>query len=273
MTIGPDARLVFAVLASVGLHTAALLPIRAPSAVSIATPLPQAFLNARLQVQAANLLEVIPDAPIISPVTIPVAAEALSQASGDTAKTVEPITMAPGPRSDDPHPGIAKPPPAPPQSSGEEQGQMRPGVRVALPDEVQVRVHLHKKGAEDNPNEVLQLESGKYFYFNAPQLKETARPLADAKPHYPTAKLEFPHGAVSLMLLIDDKGKLEKVTVLCANPAFESSALASIRDMQFGVARDANGPVKSYMMVDFGYGVGAPCGRVPNNLQLDKRPG
>ncbi|HTE15612.1 MAG TPA: energy transducer TonB [Burkholderiales bacterium] len=165
------------------------------------------------------------------------------------------------------------PSPAPPQSSGEQDGQRRPGVRVATPDEVKVRVVLYSAGAEDNPNEVMETGTGKYVYFNAPRLKQNAHPIADAKPHYPVAKLDYPHGAVTLLLQIDEEGKLEKTSVLCANPAFTESAIASIRDMRFAAAREAAGPVKSYMMVEFGYGIGAPCGPLPHNLQLGKRPG
>ena len=276
MTMSPGARLAFAIVASAGIHTVALLPVKAPSAPSIATPLPQAFLSVRLRAQAAPLVDVIPDAPPRSPLAAPVVTDALPQMSSDTSKADDrPLVLLAQPAIDLQSNRVANavPAPAPPQSSGEQQGQARPGVRAALPDEVQVRVRLYEKNSEENPSEVMQLESGKYIYFNAPQLKETAHPLTDAKPQYPTAKLDFPHGAVSLLLLIDEKGKLEKATVLCANPAFEASALASVRDMQFGAATDANGPVKSYMMVDFGYGAGAPCGPLPHNLQLDKRPG
>jgi hypothetical protein len=146
-------------------------------------------------------------------------------------------------------------------------------VRIALPDEVKVRVRLYDVKSDENPTEVMELPTGKYVYFNAPRLKQTSHPLADAKPLYPTQKLDYPHGAVQLLLLIDEEGKLEKTAVACANPAFEESAIESVRHMRFGTARDANGPVKTYMMVEFGYGLGAPCGRLPHNLQLQKSPG
>jgi TonB family protein len=81
--------------------------------------------------------------------------------------------------------------------------------------------------------------------------------------------VDYPHGAVMLLLFIDQEGKLENTSVVCANPAFEESALASIRDMRFSPAWDANGPVKSYMVVEFSYGTGAPCGPLPHNLKLN----
>jgi len=52
--------------------------------------------------------------------------------------------------------------------------------------------------------------------------------------------------------------------VLCAAPAFEQSALESLRGMKFEPARGNDGPVKSYLLVDFAYGRGFPCPSAPN---------
>ncbi len=144
-----------------------------------------------------------------------------------------------------------------------------------------VLVRRYDAQPDENLKATIDLASGKYFYFNAPQLDQTARPLEDIRPYYPAKPIDYPHGAVILLLLIDEEGKLEKTAVECANPAFEDSAIASMRHMRFAPARDANGPVKSYMRVEFSYGLGAPCGRLPHNLpnqnlpnfQLNKRPG
>ena len=114
----------------------------------------------------------------------------------------------------------------------------------------------------------MALDSGKYFYFNAPILKQPTQPLIDAHIHYPTTTLRHPHGAMVLLVFINEQGELEKASTLCANPAFEDSARASIQGMKFVPARDATGPVKSFMIVEYSYGSGAPCGPLPPTLLL-----
>jgi outer membrane biosynthesis protein TonB len=274
MQLGNHGKLGIAVVASMGLHAAVLMPLKAPMGPQIATPLPQAFLSASLWQAPAPLA-----APEITPVRSPLAFKppepSLREPPAEPVALRQPEmqTRRSEPDSAEKPAAPLKPTPPPPQSSGEQDGQNRPGVRVATPDEVKVRVHLYKKDADDNPNEVMDTGSAKYIYFNAPRLKQSAQPIDDAKPHYPTGKLDYPHGAVTLMLQIDEAGKIEKTSVLCAQPAFKDSALASIREMRFEPAREASGPVKSYMFVDFAYGIGAPCGPIPHNLVSGKRPG
>lgn len=257
-----------------GLHAALLMPLKAPQGPQIATPLPQAFLSARLLKAPAPIA-----APELKPMSSPLAFKlpepSLPELHPEPVALPQPAMSArrAEPDSAEKPAALLKPSAPPPQSSGEQDGQNKPGVRVATPDEVKVRVHLYKKGSDDNPNEVMDTGSAKYVYFNAPRLKQSAQPIEDAKPHYPMSKLDYPHGAVTLMLQIDEGGKIEKTSVLCAQPAFRESALASIRDMRFEPAREASGPVKSYMFVEFGYGIGAPCGPIPLNLVSGKRPG
>ena len=71
-------------------------------------------------------------------------------------------------------------------------------------------------------------------------------------------------GAVLLQLLINERGGLDHVDVVCAAPAFEQSAVESMRGMKFRPARDKHGPVKSYMWVEIAYGRGYPCASVPD---------
>lgn len=266
-------KLAIAIALSASLHAAVLLPVKATRGPQIATPRPQAFLSARLMANPAPL----PEVPA-TPVSTPLADEPKEKHSPAQPEAVRHRSEAFAPPLDvnKPQPTSAAaattPPPAP-QSSGEHEGQSRPGVRVAKPEEVKVRVVLYAAGAEDNPNEIMDTADGKYVYFNAPRLKQKTHPIADATPHYPSAKLDSPHGAVMLLLQIDEAGKLEKTSVLCAHPAFRDSAMASIKDMRFGPAIDSTGPVKSYMIVEFGYGVGSPCGPPPHNLVSGKRPG
>lgn len=271
MILGQTNKLAIAIAGSAALHAAILFPMHALTGPQISAPTPQAFLSAQLLAASAPLPE-----QAGSPANTPLAHEPQHRTApaqlGDSLTADAPPTRLDPTRADPVIQHSAAMPP-PPQSSGEAEGQNRPGVRVAKPDEVKVRVIRYASGADDNPNEVMETANGKYVYFNAPRLKQSAHPIADTRPHYPLAKMEYPHGAVTLLLQIDENGLLEKTSVMCANPAFQESAIASIKDMRFGPAIDSTGPVRSYMIVEFAYGVGAPCGPLPHNLQLGKRPG
>jgi TonB family protein len=118
--------------------------------------------------------------------------------------------------------------------------------------------------ADQNPSDTVLVQGKTYVYFKSPSLLRAAQPLDDTKPHYPARKPDYIHGAVQLRLLIDEAGKLERVVVLCSNPTFEKSALASIEHMRFTPAQSVSGPVPSYMVVEFGYGRGFPCTTVPD---------
>lgn len=150
------------------------------------------------------------------------------------------------------------------QSSPNSGKQTTDGVRLALLDEVSVRVHLLNYEGGQKPKDSIEIQGKTYRYFKAPSLKQAAKPIEDAKPHYPAQKPEYLNGAVILQLLIDEDGNLEQVVVVCSNPKFEKSAVASIEKMRFLPAQNANGPVKSYMVVEFGYGRGYPCAPVPD---------
>jgi len=51
---------------------------------------------------------------------------------------------------------------------------------------------------------------------------------------------------------------------VCAAPPFERSARESVAGLRFQPALAKEGPVKSYMLVEFGYGKGLPCSRMPD---------
>ncbi len=257
MIIGNPARLTLAVAASAAIHTALLLPVKVPSGPYVSTPFAHSLLNVRLRTDATPLA--LPQEAPTTHSTTPIAGRGTDASS--TRSDADPRASV-----------VARATTAPAHSSSEQEVAARPGVRMALPDEVKIYVRRYDAKAEDNPNEVIDVGATKYFYFNAPQLRQTAHPLADASPHYPTKKLDYPHGAVILLLFIDEQGKLEKTLVECANPAFEESAVMSIRNMRFAAARDVNGPVKSYMKVEFRYGLGSPCAQPPYNLQQVVNP-
>lgn len=119
-------------------------------------------------------------------------------------------------------------------------------------------------GQPKNPDEVLESRGSRYIYFSAPRLVTQSRPLAEPKPVYPAGKKAERGGAVLLQLLINERGGLDHVDVVCAAPAFEQSAVESMRGMKFRPARDKHGPVKSYMWVEIAYGRGYPCASVPD---------
>jgi len=137
--------------------------------------------------------------------------------------------------------------------------------RPARPQEVRVRVLLlSDKLTQNNPEEYVEVEDVRYVHFKSPQLKSPARPLEDPKLRYPTGEFQQKNGAVILQLLIDEQGGLIRTDVVCAAPPFMKSALESVQGLKFQPAIAREGPVKSYMLVEFGYGRGYPCGRIPD---------
>ena len=137
--------------------------------------------------------------------------------------------------------------------------------RLARPQEVRLRVLLlSDKLTQDNPEEYVEVDGVRYIHFKSPQLRFPARPLAEAKLRYPTGKFEQKNGAVILQLLIDEEGGLARTDVVCAAPPFMRSAIESVQGLKFRPALAREGPVKSYMLVEFGYGRGYPCGQIPD---------
>jgi len=137
--------------------------------------------------------------------------------------------------------------------------------RPARPQEVRVRVLLlSDKLRKDDPDEYVEVEGVRYIHFRSPHLKAPARPLAEPRLRYPTGEFVQRNGAVIVQLLIDEEGALTRSDVVCAAPPFAKSALESVQGLKFQPAVAREGPVKSYMLVEFGYGKGYPCGRIPD---------
>lgn len=137
-------------------------------------------------------------------------------------------------------------------------------TRPARRQEVRVRVLLLSDKLKNNPEEYIEVGGVRYVHFKSPRLKSPARPLGDPKLRYPTGAFEQKSGAVMLQLLINEYGWLVQADVVCAAPPFEKAALESVRGLKFEPAVAREGPVKSYMLVEFGYGKGYPCGRIPD---------
>lgn len=137
------------------------------------------------------------------------------------------------------------------------------GAQSAPSKEVRVSVFL-LSDRKNNSDEMLESRGSRYTYFNSKRLVSPPRPLAQPKPRYPAGKRAERGGAVLLQLLINERGTLDYVDVICAAPAFEKSAVDSMRGMKFVPAQSKNGPTKSYMWVELAYGRGFPCAAVPD---------
>ena len=137
------------------------------------------------------------------------------------------------------------------------------GVNTDSSKKISINVFL-LSDLPNNPDEVLVSRGSRYTYFSSKRLESRTHPLAEPRPRYPEGKQAEPGGAVLLQLLINERGGLDHVDVICSAPAFEKSAVDSVRGLRFKPARDKNGPVKSYMWVEFAYGRGFPCASVPN---------
>lgn len=134
----------------------------------------------------------------------------------------------------------------------------------ARSETVTVQVLMLTDRLARNPEEYLEVGGKRYIYFDSPRLAVPARPLNEPRPRYPKGKFEQRDGAVILQLLIDEQGTIERTDVVCSAPPFEKSALEAVRGLKFRPAQDKTGPVKSYMLVEFGYGRGYPCARIPD---------
>lgn len=194
-----------------------------------------------------------------------VKAPAAQRGAGDSGPTAGTIAVPPGAFEPAESVRLAQSEPARAQASPSAlPARDRNASRAAQPGEVSVRVLMMASGAPDNPDEYAEANGRRYIYFNSPMLDAPARPLNEPRPRYPRGKVARPDGAVLLQLLISEAGALENVAVVCAAPAFERSARESVRGLSFSPARAKTGPVRSYMLVEFGYGRGFPCGRVPD---------
>jgi len=151
------------------------------------------------------------------------------------------------------------------QAAKDQGGPATPGSSSAQANSKKIAVNVFLlSGQPKNPDEFLESRGSRYTYFNSRRLVTQARPLAEPKPQYPAGKKAERGGAVLLQLLINERGGLDHVDVVCAAPAFEQSALDSMRGMKFRPARDKHGPVKSYMWVEIAFGRGYPCASVPD---------
>lgn len=86
-------------------------------------------------------------------------------------------------------------------------------------------------------------------YYPAKQLDVLPRPLASIKPKYPPeADAANVTGQVKLLILIDEQGVVQDISVVEAKPegyGFEESAVDAFRNARFNPAMRKGRPVKS----------------------------
>ena len=93
-------------------------------------------------------------------------------------------------------------------------------------------------------------------YYAAQFLDEYPKPLGAVEPRYPdNARLTNISGNVTLLLLIDEHGVLNEVSVVKAQPEaiFNEAAIEAFRDMRFSPARKDGRAVKSRVLVTVGF--------------------
>ena len=93
-------------------------------------------------------------------------------------------------------------------------------------------------------------------YYPAKQLDVYPEPVAPIKPHYPDAALDARvNGSVTLLLLIDEFGMVNEVSVAQADPPgyFEDATLAAFRSAQFVPAQRQGHKVKSRVLIKVNY--------------------
>lgn len=93
-------------------------------------------------------------------------------------------------------------------------------------------------------------------YYAARYLDEYPKPLDPIEPRYPEqAALTDLSGSVTLLLLIDDDGTLNEISVIEAKPEsiFDEAALAAFRGVRFAPARKDGRAVRSRVLITVGF--------------------
>lgn len=93
-------------------------------------------------------------------------------------------------------------------------------------------------------------------YYAARFLDEYPRPLSPVEPRYPVqAARDAVTGKVTLLLLIDENGVVNEISVVEANPEaiFDEAALAAFRGVRFAPARKDGRAVRSRVLITVGF--------------------
>ncbi len=155
--------------------------------------------------------------------------EAIAPTVAESSAT-EPAEVTPAPRQ--PSPAEIEPPLSP-QPSKPEPSETRPALEIPV-----IR----------DPT-----------YYAARFLDEYPRPLSPVEPRYPErASRDDISGTVTLLLLIDETGTLNEITVVAATPGaiFDAAAMAAFRAMRFSPARKDGRAVRSRVLITVGFDAG-----------------
>jgi len=91
-------------------------------------------------------------------------------------------------------------------------------------------------------------------YYLGPELDQRAIPLQAIEPEYPVAA-GVRDGALMLRLLIDERGRVDDIAVVRAEPegVFESSARSAFAGAPFSPGVREGAPVKSQLLIEVNY--------------------
>jgi len=98
-------------------------------------------------------------------------------------------------------------------------------------------------------------------YYAMRLLDEYPQPLAPIEPRYPEQALHAKiNGSVTLLLLIDENGMLQDISVVEAKPEsiFNEAALEAFREMRFSPARKDGRVVRSRVLITVGFEASNP---------------
>ena len=147
-------------------------------------------------------------------------------------------------------PMVAEPPPA--------SAENPPALQQR--DPAAIESQAEQQPSEPKPGEAAPLleipVSRDPTYYAVSLLDEYPRPLRPVEPRYPQqATSKGISGTVTLLLLIDEAGKLDEISVVQAKPEgiFDEAAIAAFRDMRFSPARKDGRAVRSRVRITVGF--------------------
>lgn len=220
--VRPGARLTVALGLSLVAHAALLLLIRAKPPEWPAAGVPSAPITARLS-------EPHDAEPAVAATALP------TPEAGEPA--VPAVDLVPPPRADERIPEkMPEREPQAPERTPERAAPSRPHPEPSAGIEVPIF---------RDPT-----------YYTAKQLDEYPRPLAAIELRYPRRAAEANVGGkVMLLLLIDETGRVDEVSVVEATPAgwFEEAAIEAFREVRFAPGKRAGRAVKSRVLITVGY--------------------
>jgi len=176
-----------------------------------------------------------PSGPVITARLVP-------EAPGDKAPEAAPDPPEP---AQSPAPALPEPVAEPGRPAAEPAVPAKPATAAAAPPP-----STQREGGLEVP--VFQDPT----YYPARMLDEYPRPVAEVPLRYPArASREHVAGKVTLLLLIDESGRLSEASVVSADPSgyFEEAAVAAFREVTFVPGRRNGRAVRSRVLITVAY--------------------